>query len=334
MPQFGQSATLTCLVISDGRRGIENQALGLAEAFGRLRKPKIIKHVVKSGKPFRACPPKIQFALKPTPADYGIEVMPDIVIGCGRQAIAPLLALKKAGGNGVFTVYVQDPRMDTQHFDLVIAPKHDGLTGDNVETMIGSPNRVTGKLLADNVLNFALELAKMPAPRVAVLIGGTSKTHTLSRCVHQGHIHAVNALVQQGISVMLSTSRRTPGWAREDYCKSFFDRKQVWLWDDNRSEQGDNPYFAFLGAADAILVTEDSTNMLTEACATGKPVFTLPMSCKKAGGVGKFAELYQRLKNRCHVVPFEGNIEAPPYNVLDETRRMAKILVGRMAKDG
>ena len=330
MPRVNHNAALTCLVVSDGRRGIENQALGLAEALARLRKTEITRHVVKSGKLFRACPPNMQFTLKAAPADYGIEVMPGIAIGCGRQAIAPLLALKKTGGEDVFTVYIQDPHLDPKQFDLVIAPQHDGLAGENVQTMIGSPNRVTEKLLAENVLNFAVELAKVPAPRVAVLIGGTSKTHTLSPEVHEEHRRAVNGLVDQGFSVMLSTSRRTPDWAREDHCKNLFERKRVWIWDENRSGQVDNPYFAFLGAADAILVTEDSTNMLTEACATGKPVFTLPMSSKKAGGAGKFAELYQNLKNRCHVVPFEGNIEAPPYNVLDETHRMVETLVKKI----
>ena len=322
---------LTCLVISDGRRGIETQALGLAEALARLRKIEIIKHVVKSGKLFRASPPNSQFTLKSNPADYGITAMPDIAIGCGRQAIAPLLALKKAalektGGDNVFTVYVQDPRMDMKHFDLVIVPEHDGLAGDNVETMIGSPNRVTEKLLADNVLNFALELAKVPAPRVAVLIGGTSKTHTLSREVHVEHRRAVDALVEQGFSVMLSTSRRTPDWAREDHCKNLFEHKKVWIWDENRLEQGDNPYFAFLGAADAILVTEDSTNMLTEACATGKPVFTLPMS----GEAGKFAHLYEALKQRCNLTPFTGGITGTDYEPLDETSRMAGLLAERL----
>ncbi len=318
--------TLTCLVLSDGRRGIENQALGLAEALAQVRKTKIIRHVVKSGKMFHACPPKVQFKLKSVPADYDITTLPALAIGCGRQAIAPLLALKKAGGRDVYTVYVQDPRIDPKHFDLVIAPEHDGLKGENVQTMIGSPNRVTGKVLAEQALHFAVELAKAPAPRIAVLIGGTSKTHTLSRDMHREHRRAISALVEQGISVMLSTSRRTPGWAREDYCKHFFDRKQVWLWDGNRSGQGDNPYFAFLGAADAILVTQDSTNMLTEACATGKPVFTLPM----AGNAGKFAALYGALEKRCHVTPFDGNITAKPYTALDETTRIAKKLVTKI----
>ena len=134
---------LTCFVISDGRRGIENQALGLAEAAGRLRTLEILIHTIENGAAFKAASPTLQFAMKSNPSDYGLcGPPPHLTIGCGRQAIAPLLALKKAHPD-TFTVYVQDPRIDTDRFDLVIAPEHDALTGPNVETMIGSPNRVT-----------------------------------------------------------------------------------------------------------------------------------------------------------------------------------------------
>ncbi len=329
MPSSDSSAALTCLVISDGRRGIENQALGLAEqmaeALSRLHETKISKHVVTAGSTFKALPPHMQVKLKSKPADYGIIHAPKIAIGCGRQAIAPLMALKKTHGTDIFTVYVQDPRIDPKHFDLVIAPEHDGLSGANVISMLGSPNRITAKRLNGEVQKFAAKLAKLPAPRVAVLIGGTSKSHKLTRNIHKKHMQAIGALAEQGKSIMLTTSRRTPGWAVADYKKLTGEHNHIWVW-DNKAE---NPYFAFLGAADAILVTEDSTNMLTEACATGKPVFTLPM----AGKSGKFSKLYDSLKTRCHITPFTGSIDAPSYQPLNETGRMAKIVLQHLDKN-
>jgi len=318
MARPDKNTALACLVVSDGRRGIENQALGLAEALARVRKTEITKHVVTQRSIFKALPPQMQFKLKPKPKDYGIKNTPKIAIGCGRQAIAPLMALKKAQGTDIFTVYVQDPRINPKHFDLVIAPEHDGVSGANVETMIGSPNRITAQKLKQETEKFAPQLGKLPNPRVAVLIGGTSKSHKLTREIHQNHMQAICALAEQGMSIMLTTSRRTPEWAVEDYRKITKDRKQVWVWDN----KGENPYFAFLGGADTILVTEDSTNMLTESCATGKPVFTLPM----AGDAGKFEKLYETLGNRCHVVPFTGTITANPYAALNETSRIAKCL--------
>ena len=196
----------------------------------------------------------------------------------------------------VLTVYVQDPRIDPSEFDLVIAPEHDPLRGANVETMIGSPNRITTDRIIVETLNFATGLEKLPMPRAAILIGGDSKSHQLDQSSHQAHLDAAQSLLLKGHSLLITTSRRTPEFAVRDWKRLASDHDAVWLHDG----EGPNPYFAFLGGAEIILVTEDSTNMLTEACATGKPVFRLPMS----GTPGKFQTLYEALETHCHVVPY------------------------------
>lgn len=300
------------MVISDGRRGIENQALGLAEAAARLWPLSVKIHKIDNQGLFAKSPAGLQFALKSKPADYGLSApFPDIAIGCGRQAIAPLRALKSAKGEAVFTVYVQDPKIDPDNFDLVIAPRHDNLSGDNVETIIGSPNRVTADVLSAAHAQFDGRINALPAPRVAVMIGGVSKSRTFTPEIHAGHMDAVKSLLSCGHSVMLSTSRRTPDWAAHEYRALAGKSPALWLYDGAEA----NPYFAFLAAADAILVTEESTNMLTEACVTGKPVFRLPMG----GEPGKFASLYTDLENRCGVTPFTGSLTAPAYAPLSET---------------
>jgi len=311
-------APLTCFVISDGRRGIENQALGLAEAANRLRPLDIIQHTIENGTAFKAASPTLQFAMKSKPTDYGLKgAPPDIAIGCGRQAIAPLLALKKHSPD-TFTVYIQDPRMDTDRFDLVIAPEHDNLTGRNIETMIGSPNRLTEAELIGQMLSFADGLSELPMPRAAIVIGGNSKTHKLGKAEHAAHIKAAQDLIEKGYSLLITTSRRTADWALKDYKLLDSDYDNVWTY----SGEGPNPYFAFLGGADIILVTEDSTNMLTEAASTGKPVFTLPMQ----GKPGKFGQLYDNLEKRCKIRPYDGNLDAADYTPLEETQRIAQQL--------
>jgi len=292
--------------------------LGLAEAAGRLRSLEIIQYTINNGAAFKAASPTLQFAMKSKPSDYGLKgPPPHIAIGCGRQAIAPLLALKKNNPD-TFTVYVQDPRIDTSRFDLVIAPEHDNLKGPNVETMIGSPNRVTETEIIGQTLSFADDLTELPMPRAAMLIGGTSKTHKLSKPQHDAHMKAAKGLIAQGYSVLITTSRRTPDWAIKDYKLLDSDHDNVWSY----SNDGPNPYFAFLGGADIILVTEDSTNMLTEAASTGKPIFTLPMQ----GRPGKFQQLYDSLSEHCNIRPFDGNLEMAAYEPLEETQRMAEQL--------
>lgn len=308
---------LNCLVLSDGRRGILNQALGLAEAAARIRPLDITTHTIDNGKTFKALPPRLQLALRSKPKQYGLDsALANIAIGCGRQAIAPLLSIKKSRPE-CFTVYVQDPRISANNFDLIVAPQHDKIRGGNVETMIGSPNRITQKRL-DDIEIFAKQLAGLPAPRVTMLIGGNSKTHKLRPEQHKTHMAAAAHMLEQGYSLMISTSRRTPEWAIREYRALSEHHKNIWLYDG----EGENPYFAFLGAADIILVTEDSTNMLTESCTVGRPVFTLPMQ----GKPHKFHKLYNSLHDQCNVNSFTQDFTIENYKPLNETTRIAEKL--------
>ena len=305
-------------VISDGRRGIENQALGLAEAAARLRPFSFDKHILNPGRAFRAATPLMQFALKNRPSEYGLpRENPDLVIGCGRQAIAALLSIKKTIP-GCFTVYVQDPKIEPDRFDLVIAPQHDNLSGSNIETMIGSPNRVTRDGIVKHTLLFEAQLNRLPMPRAALLIGGTSKRLQFTQADHQNHIRAAKDLLGKGFSLLITTSRRTPDWAKKDYDNLAKEDDRIWL----HTGEGENPYFAFLGGAEIILVTEESTNMLTEAAATGKPVFTLPLT----GDAGKFSDLHQSLAKSCNLRPYNGEPKATDYPPLNETARIAEKL--------
>jgi len=85
---------------------------------------------------------------------------------------------------------------------------------------------------------------------------------------------------------------------------------------------GENPYFAFLDAADHILVTEDSVNMAAEAGVTGKPVHILAMDRLRAGG--KFAHFHQALRDQGVTRPFDGHLPQWSYVPLDETGRAAE----------
>jgi len=305
-------------IISDGRRGIENQALGLAEAAAHLRPFSFTKHVLTPGRAFKAATPLMQFALKNRPSDYGLpRETPDIAIGCGRQAIAPLLSIKKSMPS-CFTIYIQDPKIDPDRFDLVITPDHDRLSGRNIETMIGSPNRVTRDKIVKETLAFELQLNRLPMPRAALMIGGPSKQFSFTQTDHRNHLKAAKELLGKGFSLLITTSRRTPEWAVGEYKNLAKNHDQIWLY----TGEGENPYFAFLGGAEILLVTEESTNMLTETAATGKPVFTLPLS----GDPGKFSSLHDALQKRANLRPYNGETESSDYPPLNETARIAERL--------
>lgn len=310
------------LAVSDGRRGIENQAVGLAEAVARQADMacEVNVHTVTHRPSFAALPPSLQLMAR---RQFDLPDA-DLVIGCGRQAIAPLLALRRSNRTA-FTVYIQAPRTDLSRFDLVVAPAHDGLTGANIETMIGSPNRVTRDAIIGGTLAHAARLGVRPMPRAMIAIGGPSHAHDMRAPTVQAHIEAGRALLDRDYSLLITTSRRTPDRALSAWQDFADGRDNIWL--HTPDSDGDNPYFAFLGGADIVLVTEDSTNMLTEACATGKPVYRLAMD----GNPGKFAQLYEALQARCHVKRWDNDLSDPqPYSALDETHRMAARILTRM----
>src|SRR6202030_2551541 len=80
---------------------------------------------------------------------------------------------------------------------------------------------------------------------------------------------------------------------------------------------GDNPYYAYLAIADAVLVTADSVSMISEAAATGRPVHILGL----AGTGGKFARFHEAMRRAGITRPFAGKIETWSYRPPDDTAR-------------
>lgn len=301
--------------VSDGRAGIEAQALGLAEAVARLRPAEIT--VKRIG--WRWGLGRLPWRLIPRWALEGqiTTPWPDIWIAAGRATLPLSTRLK----GRTFVVQTQDPRAPLHRFDLIVPPEHDRLAGPNVFPIVGAPNRLTPEKLAAELARFEDRLAPLPHPRVAVIVGGRSKAFDLPAQRAAEHAREIAAAIDEaGGSLMLSFTRRTPAEAREVMTGGLRHLPGL-IWDGT----GENPYFAFLAAADAILVTEDSTNLATDAAATGKPVFVLQMT----GASAKFARFHADLQARGVSRPFEGRLQTWAYSPLRETDRAARELLAR-----
>jgi uncharacterized protein len=315
------SPLLTIWAVSDGRVGIEAQVLGLAEAVARLRPCAIaVKRIAwRCGLgrlPWRLIPLAALNADSPVSAPW-----PDIWIGAGRASLPLSSRVRRWSGGRTFVVQTQDPRGAVAAFDLVVPPAHDGLAGDNVLPIVGAPNRMNPEGFSRDLARFGAQIEALPHPRVAMIVGGKSRVHDLpperARAMAREVAQAVRAA---GGSLLLSFTRRTPAEAQAILTDGLADLPG-WTWDG----QGDNPYFAFLAAADQILVTEDSTNLATDAATTGKPVQVLAM----AGGGRKFERFHQDLARRGVSRPFTGRFDDWRYPPLDETNRAAHELLRR-----
>ena len=318
---------LSIWVVSDGRAGIQNQALGLAEAVQRLTPAEIdIKHV-RWRPAFDRWPSGMKTLAMLAQGSFDprtVDVWPDLWIATGRATL-PLSAKVGDWSDGrTFTVQTQDPRWRNTAYDLIVAPAHDGLSGDNVFEIVGSPHRITPQALAQAAPAFAERIGALPHPRVAVMIGGRSKAFDLP----PGHAADLADRIRTAIqtangSLLLTFSRRTPEAAQAVMIERLSDLPG-WIWDGT----GDNPLFAMLDAADHILVTEDSANMAAEAASTGKPVHILPMVALKPPG--KFARLHADLAAHGAARPFDGRLDAWSAAPLNETERAARAVLEAM----
>lgn len=306
---------------------MENQALGLAEAVARLTPAEIVVRRVRWRTGFDRLPSslKISWMLDPASDAFGPGPggrWPDLWIGTGRATLPLSAAVKRRSGGGTFVVQTQDPRWRTEAYDLVVAPEHDGVSGPNVLSIVGSPHRVTAGRLAEGAAELP-ELADLPRPRVAVLVGGRSRAHDLPES-HARRLadEVARAVEAAGGSVMVTFSRRTP-----EAAKAAMTARLSALPGSIWNGAGPNPYFAFLHFADHVLVTEDSANMAAEAASTGKPVHVLPMVPLKPAP--KFERLHAALRAHGATRAFDGRLDEWNYEPLDETGRAAREILLR-----
>jgi hypothetical protein len=309
--------------VSDGRAGIEAQVVGLANAIARKRGAQVVvKRVGWKGRigrlPWWLNPFPQRFL---TPESEIAPPWPDIWLAAGRATLPLSIRIRSWSKARTYVVQIQDPRMPTGLFDLVIPPKHDRLQGDNVFPIVGSPGRVNADRLEADLLRFKDALDPLPRPRVAVVIGGKSKAHSLSVERASAMAREIELpVLQEGGSVMVTFTRRTPPPAQAILAARLRNVPGV-IWNG----QGDNPYFAFLAAADFILVTEDSTNLATDAASTGKPVFVLKME----GESLKFRLFHEDLERMGAARPFGGAFHNWQYEPLAETERAADEVLRR-----
>lgn len=308
-----------CWTLSDGRAGNVRQAHALAAAIGCAHARDVI---LAPRAPWRWVAPR---AWPGSAHAFGgnfhrlAEHPPRLAIGCGRQAA---LATRRLRERGTRVVQILDPRLPPSAWDVVVAPEHDGLAGDNVVTLIGSLHPVDDLWLAQARSDFSI-LSPLAQPRTALLLGGPSEhvegydEHALTRDLQQLQLR----LCEEGGSLLATTSRRTPAaWSQalRTQCSDIPGLR--WFAPTAAGgDDSDNPYPGLLAWADRIVCTADSVNMLSEACATRVPVFVLGESQVR----GRLQRFHAALQERGRVRAFDATLAPFEVEPLRETTRVA-----------
>jgi len=312
-------------IITDGKAGMDVQARGVADALGLAYE---MKHVSPQGlwkavAPWGPVSPSERFGREGSRFE---PPWPAVAIATGRASIPYIRRLRRLAGPGTFTIVLQDPKTGPNTADLVWVPEHDRLRGANVMTTLTAPHSYTAARLSSLRADVPPEIAALPHPRIAVVLGGKNGVYRFKESDDERFQVALASLGDLGASFMITPSRRSHQRLVRAADSATRDRPRI-LWDMT----GANPYPQFLAHADAMVVTADSVNMTGEACATGAPVWVFHPS----GGSPKFRRFHDALQRWGATRPLsEQNtgFERWTYAPLDAADRIAREVERRWLK--
>ena len=301
---------LKALLLTQGMHGMISQVEGLAKALNLDYR----HQTIKLKKFWNYIPPKF------TPISENILSEQficdaDVIISCGRKSVVPSIALKKKFGKNILNVHIQDPKVKLSNFDFIVAPEHDGLKGENVLTSKGAIHYLTNHELDVNK-NYLKSRINSQKKIVTLIIGGPTKYYDYNDKVIDNIFSKIKQnFLDNNYQLIVVPSMRTPQNII-DKAKNYFNEDQIIIPNVDKKA-----YLCSLKNADHIIVTCDSTSMISEAAITGKPVYIAQMhAVKNNERFKKFFNLFVSL----NIIKDLGNkVENWTYPKLDETQKIA-----------
>ena len=246
-----------------------------------------------------------------------IEKNFDIIISCGRKSIIPSIYLKKKFKNKVMNIHIQDPKVSLNNFDYIIAPEHDGLIGKNVLVTKGAIHYITEDDLIKNQSYLKPKINKEKV--VTMIVGGPNKYYNFNdNIIENIFLNVQNDFIDKGYQLIFIPSMRTPKNIIEK-AVNFFNEKQIIIKNIDKKA-----YLSSMKLADHIIVTCDSTSMISEAAMTGKPIYVAQMPSIRKND--RFQNFYKLFKSLNIIRDLEKTIDNWNYTKLNETDRISKLI--------
>ncbi len=222
----------------------------------------------------------------------------DAVVSAGSSLAAVNLAC--AYENQARSIAIMRPGVfSSRQFDLVVMPEHDRPRPQvNVLVTIGALSHVTREDLESDFDKLAgaypsLKGETRRVPRIGLLLGGDSKNYALTPSIARFVCDQMKkALDGMDAELVITTSRRTApavaGVVREYFGQDPRCRLIVIASEHNPEGTVGGIFFW----SDVLVVSGDSISMVSEACASGKPVIVFEPHTKNARNkVERFLDL-------------------------------------------
>ena len=302
------------ILLTQGMHGMISQVEGLAKALDI----DFTHQTVELNNFWKMIPPKL------TPISQSVykkidQPEFDVIISCGRKSVIPSIHLKNNSKKKVINIHIQDPKVNFNHFDFIVAPEHDSIEGQNVISTKGAIHYLTDEEIIKNKDYLSSFIKKDHRKICSLILGGPTKHYDYSS-ENMKNIFSVldNLLKKNDLQLVVIPSMRTPKNSI-DYAKNYFGDNHTII--NNVDKKA---YLSALSISNCIVVTCDSSSMISEAALTGKPIYVANILPRKNDK--RFQE-FRNLFRELNIIRNLGEEEENwSYQKLDETNRVANII--------
>ena len=301
------------LLLTEGMHGMISQVEGLAKALDI----EFTHQKVELNSFWKMIPPNLTPISNLVFKNFDFQDF-DIIISCGRKSVIPSIYLKRNSKKKVFNIHIQDPKVSLSNFDFIIAPEHDSISGKNVITSKGAIHYLTLEEIKNNH-NYLEKKLKKNMDYLLLVLGGPNKYYDYDDQNLRKIFDKIKKISSSdNLQTIVIPSMRTP-------------KKSINLADELLGKENlvitnidKKAYLSGLSLAKYIVVTCDSTSMISEAAITGKPIYIADIPAKKNDQRFKmFRELFGKLNITKNL---NEKLEIWNYKSLNETVRIAKVI--------
>ena len=308
------------LLLTEGMHGMISQVEGLAKALDL----EFIHEKIELNNFWKIVPPKLT-PVKNFVFKNKIKKSFNIIISCGRKSVIPSIYLKNKFKNRIVNIHIQDPKVSLDNFDFIVSPEHDNLEGENVLNSKGAIHYLRNEELNESMNYLKPKINKEKI--VSLIVGGPNKYYNYDhKIINQIFLKNKKNFIERGFQLIFIPSMRTPKKII-DLAKNFFGESQIILKDIDKKA-----YLSSLKLADYIVVTCDSTSMISEAAITGKPIYVAQMSAKKNNS--RFQKFFSQFKQLNIIKDLTDKIDLWSYDKLDEVNRISPMINEKIKKNG
>ena len=259
------------ILLTQGMHGMISQVEVLAKALDI----DFTHHTVELNNFWKMVPPKV------TPISQSVYKKIDhenfdVIISCGRKSVIPSIHLKNNSNKKVFNIHIQDPKVDLKHFDFIVAPEHDSIKGQNVISTKGAIHYLTENEINENKDYLNSFIKKDKRLIWTLIMGGPTKYYDYSTKNIKEIFTTLSKLSKEhNFQLVIIPSMRTPTNIIQ-YANDYFGDDHTVIMDVDKKA-----YLSALAIAQNIIVTCDSSSMISEAALTGKPIYVASILPKK-----------------------------------------------------